>query len=284
MICNEARDFLSPYIDGMLSQEQERSLKDHLDICINCRRELGEMRNLTAVMNNMDFEPLPEGFQERLHEKLLAEAKHSKGVSPFSAFGKADRIEALEFIKTLGIAAAIVILLIWVQTNDSIDYKENKSPLTGFSKSEEKNAPKLDQQVEMDTAKDEPENKEKPEGKGKMADREENKNGDAKSFANDTSQKDSSSCDTSKEALYIKTNKVRIRVQDICVIPNTLETIAYKNEMDVEKVYEDGILIRVSGIEDRKVLYDELSKLGTIEDIGDNCNDNNIRIIIVRDE
>jgi anti-sigma factor RsiW len=72
MNCNEISDKLSLYIDDELSSEEMKQVEEHLNSCENCQKVLDEYRNLISVLKNLPEEEPPEGYCERLHEKLLA--------------------------------------------------------------------------------------------------------------------------------------------------------------------------------------------------------------------
>lgn len=64
------RDKLSEYIDGMLSQEEASSVKEHLDRCSDCKVEYMEMVKIIGHMNQMENLETPEAFAEKVHERL----------------------------------------------------------------------------------------------------------------------------------------------------------------------------------------------------------------------
>lgn len=70
MNCRQARELLSPYIDGELPAAERAQLEDHLEQCEDCRSELGELRALVDVLGSLPEEPLPEGFAEALHGRI----------------------------------------------------------------------------------------------------------------------------------------------------------------------------------------------------------------------
>ncbi|MBI4299691.1 MAG: zf-HC2 domain-containing protein [Chloroflexi bacterium] len=47
------RGLLSPYIDGRLSQKDERLVDEHLSQCAECRRELEELRNTVQLLQRL---------------------------------------------------------------------------------------------------------------------------------------------------------------------------------------------------------------------------------------
>lgn len=73
MKCHECRDLLSPYIDNMTSDEENKRITVHLSACSSCYREMQEMKMMLEGLGFFKGEVvLPDGYAEALHEKLLA--------------------------------------------------------------------------------------------------------------------------------------------------------------------------------------------------------------------
>lgn len=70
MNCHQARDLLSPYIDGELPAAERAHLEQHLEQCEDCRSELAELQALVDALGSLPEEPLPAGFGEALHGRL----------------------------------------------------------------------------------------------------------------------------------------------------------------------------------------------------------------------
>lgn len=71
MNCQQARDLLSLYVDGELPATERSGLEEHLERCEDCRCELEELRALVDALGSLPEEPLPTGFGERLHARLV---------------------------------------------------------------------------------------------------------------------------------------------------------------------------------------------------------------------
>ena len=71
MNCQQARDLLSLYVDGELPAAERAELEEHLEHCEECRCELAELRALVNALGALPQEPLPAGFGERLHARLV---------------------------------------------------------------------------------------------------------------------------------------------------------------------------------------------------------------------
>jgi len=66
MKCSKAHELISPYIDGELPERDIRRLEDHVKVCLNCRAELEESRELHNLFANVDVFKAPYGFRTRV--------------------------------------------------------------------------------------------------------------------------------------------------------------------------------------------------------------------------
>lgn len=73
MRCEGCRELLSPFMDGMCSEKENKLIEAHLAACSSCREQLEEMRRMVEVMHQLTLPSLPEGFTESLHRRLDAE-------------------------------------------------------------------------------------------------------------------------------------------------------------------------------------------------------------------
>lgn len=108
MNCNEISDKLSLYIDDELSSEEMKQVEEHLNSCENCQKVLDEYRNLISVLKNLPEEEPPEGYCERLHEKLLATGSQAQNKGPVS---KIKGFNRSKWLKYGSIAAALVLVV-----------------------------------------------------------------------------------------------------------------------------------------------------------------------------
>src|SRR5437773_12273421 len=54
MTCDEARERLSALLDEALSPDERDALDAHVATCVDCRRELGLLRNTVALLRAVD--------------------------------------------------------------------------------------------------------------------------------------------------------------------------------------------------------------------------------------
>jgi anti-sigma factor RsiW len=74
MRCSKAHNLISPYIDGELSEREERGLGDHLKACDKCREEFNEMRGLRDLFADAAKFEAPYGF----HVRVMANVNTAK--------------------------------------------------------------------------------------------------------------------------------------------------------------------------------------------------------------
>ncbi|MGE5391138.1 MAG: DUF4349 domain-containing protein [Deltaproteobacteria bacterium] len=73
MRCEACRELLSPYLDEVCSEKENKMIQAHLAACAGCRDQLQEMRRMVELLHHMTLPSLPEGFAESLHRRLDAE-------------------------------------------------------------------------------------------------------------------------------------------------------------------------------------------------------------------
>jgi predicted anti-sigma-YlaC factor YlaD len=70
MRCKKARDLISPYIDGELSERERVSFESHMKDCVNCRAEFEETRNVHNLFAGAERFSAPYGFSTRVLANL----------------------------------------------------------------------------------------------------------------------------------------------------------------------------------------------------------------------
>lgn len=78
MNCEEFKNLISSYIEGDCLQKQE--FERHMAECAACRKDFEETKKVMELCKHMPEVSLPEGFEQRLHERLALEAKPKKSV------------------------------------------------------------------------------------------------------------------------------------------------------------------------------------------------------------
>ena len=107
MTCDTVREKLTEYLDGALPQEEMKSIREHLLLCPSCNREYLALSEIKELLGQTFKAPLPEGFDERLHEALLQEKQINRPVLPLKR-------NAAFYRKYAAAAAVFLVLLISV--------------------------------------------------------------------------------------------------------------------------------------------------------------------------
>ncbi|MDW7668622.1 MAG: DUF4349 domain-containing protein [Bacillota bacterium] len=78
MNCRACKEKISLYIDNELTDKEVAEFEEHLRVCDNCRVEFENTRYIIETVNNMPLEKLPEGYCEKLHDKLTEKKSKNK--------------------------------------------------------------------------------------------------------------------------------------------------------------------------------------------------------------
>ncbi|MEA1960454.1 MAG: zf-HC2 domain-containing protein [Bacillota bacterium] len=84
MRCEQIQELLSPYLDKMTNQQENKMIEDHLDNCFTCSYELEQMQRTCALLHNIETHEAPEGFVKDVHRRVAKEKReifHSAEVS-----------------------------------------------------------------------------------------------------------------------------------------------------------------------------------------------------------
>ena len=76
MRCEQIKEMLSPYVDGMTSEKENKIIKAHLENCSQCQSELEHLKAFCVALKNLPSPKLPEQFSTDLHKRLIEEKKH----------------------------------------------------------------------------------------------------------------------------------------------------------------------------------------------------------------
>lgn len=75
MNCTEALPMLHQYLDGDLSGQEARGLKEHLLACPACRNRLQQLEKVEALIQSWPAPRVPEGMTERIMKALPPEKR-----------------------------------------------------------------------------------------------------------------------------------------------------------------------------------------------------------------
>jgi len=120
MTCNEVRENLVAYLHGELDKETVMGIHHHLSACEVCVQEEIALRRTNRLLDQFQFEALPDNFDAKLHRKI-------QQTQPASRKIKSDFRQII-----YAIAATILIMLgiqfigsrIFQSTQQSIHFKD----------------------------------------------------------------------------------------------------------------------------------------------------------------
>jgi hypothetical protein len=72
MECSQAHEHLSAYLDDGLDHPTRRQVEEHLALCQECRRELGDLRLLVHDLHSLPKIAAPPDFLAQVHQRLEA--------------------------------------------------------------------------------------------------------------------------------------------------------------------------------------------------------------------
>ena len=73
MNCQECRDELAAYIEGLLDETQRNQMEAHMAECSNCQRELQEVRELMARLAREAIAAPPVSLENAVMERIISE-------------------------------------------------------------------------------------------------------------------------------------------------------------------------------------------------------------------
>jgi anti-sigma factor RsiW len=80
MNCENIRELLNAYIDGILSDKDRAVVESHLQTCNDCRNELDELKAAIKLVRGMDRIVPPPWFAEQVMSKVREDAVKEKGI------------------------------------------------------------------------------------------------------------------------------------------------------------------------------------------------------------
>ena len=78
--CEEALEQMSQALDSPLTGEEQGELEAHLACCPACRADWAALRELHQAMGELEETPVPEGFADRVMERVREDARPAKVV------------------------------------------------------------------------------------------------------------------------------------------------------------------------------------------------------------
>ncbi|MFZ5989211.1 MAG: anti-sigma factor family protein [Bacillota bacterium] len=102
--CGEIIELISLYIDNELDDAKKAEVEEHISSCESCRSEIEELKEVVNMCKNVEDVELPEGFSEKLHEKLIEEKQKQEDKRRFIVLGS-------KYMKIASSIAAGIILV-----------------------------------------------------------------------------------------------------------------------------------------------------------------------------
>ncbi|HZJ83768.1 MAG TPA: zf-HC2 domain-containing protein [Clostridia bacterium] len=240
-------EYISPYLDKMTDEKDKRELEAHLSGCSKCKIVLDETRGIINNLKGLDDKTLPLNFHEGLFDRL-DKSKNSMR----------NRV----WLKTAGAIVATVILLFTVKAIG------NWSALDGDPDIEEP-------QQESDQLKD-----------SSMLAMDEEAEGEHIEDSGAKTMNEEMQSNASKEdfrvvdRMGIQSESVEVYVEDICITPQTLQFMAVSNELELVHMDENSATFEMLNDEQRILLYEELSKMGNVIEVGETVGGDRVKVVI----
>jgi len=123
MNCEEIRELLSEYVDGVLDPKTKALVNEHLSTCKACQAELASLKALVRELGSLESVAPPHDFLDQLHERMEQHSAFSKILR--SLFVPIRLKMPLEFAG----AAAVAILLFSILYVQQDHYKVTQAPV-----------------------------------------------------------------------------------------------------------------------------------------------------------
>lgn len=78
MVCNEVKERLSEYLDGVLPKETKTWVDQHLSACTGCRKELESLKTVVRELNTLHQLEAPGDFLQQLHARMTERPWHQR--------------------------------------------------------------------------------------------------------------------------------------------------------------------------------------------------------------
>jgi len=91
------REMISFYIDDLLGENEKREFEAHIEECLECRKELEEMKQVINELSEMDELDLPDGFEKELESKLLNAKLEMSGFAEIGAVTSSVKKKSSKF-------------------------------------------------------------------------------------------------------------------------------------------------------------------------------------------
>lgn len=108
--CEKISPLLSLYMDNMLSEKENDSVREHIKTCAACREEYEFMKTLASSTKDLPMPELPKDFHENLMAKVR-ETKQEETKRVTFTFGPGFRRTVASFAAAAAVVAVSVVSL-----------------------------------------------------------------------------------------------------------------------------------------------------------------------------
>ncbi|NLJ41958.1 MAG: hypothetical protein GX352_10200 [Clostridiales bacterium] len=268
-------EYISPYLDGKLNEEEKAVLENHLDTCTECMAKLEETRKLVQVLDSLDELPLPTDF----HKNLTIKLEQSK------------RQRNTHWYSWAGAVAAIIIIFFSIKAVIGplqLDKATESAPMEAEIATDESGEGDFKfepGEPESPAAAPEDSNEKEARGDSEIARVEQEEMAPQGEWGEADSQAEPAEAPQDDGSYYgetraIQTDVVEVYTEDICITPYALKLMALDNDMEPIESDENSVVIVLDGEDKRHILFEELSKMGEIKEVGSNNIEDQVRVII----
>jgi hypothetical protein len=123
MNCDDIKELLSDYVDGVLDPKTKALVDEHLSACKGCKEELASLKALVNELGSLESVAPPGDFLDQLHERMEQR-------SPFSKILRALFVPMrLKIPLEFAGAAAMAILVFTLLHVHQAPYKVTQAPV-----------------------------------------------------------------------------------------------------------------------------------------------------------
>lgn len=103
MNCRDLREQFSAYLDGELPREEAQAISRHVEGCVECARELDDLRRTIEALADLPVIQAPEGLKTKILAQLEVE----------SGGGQGRKVSHLRLLWPAAAAIVVAVLLAW---------------------------------------------------------------------------------------------------------------------------------------------------------------------------
>ena len=89
MKCSNIKEYLTDYLDGVLTPELQLEVEKHLGNCESCLDEVNQLKNLFGDISEVEFEKPDESLRDNFYTMLAREKlrvqKHKKSIKYYKS-------------------------------------------------------------------------------------------------------------------------------------------------------------------------------------------------------